>query len=141
MQYRRATSLDVAKLARLNEQLIRDEGHRNRMSLKELEERMALWLGTGYQAVLFEQSENTVGYVLYREETEHVYIRHFFILRENRRCGIGRAALQWLLTNVWSGARRLRAEVLVDNQDGIAFWRAVGFADYCLTMEMDVSPP
>ncbi len=34
---RHATVTDVSQLARLNQQLIRDEGHRNSMSLEQLE--------------------------------------------------------------------------------------------------------
>ena len=40
MHLRRATLADAALLAELNRQLIRDEGHRNSMSLAELETRM-----------------------------------------------------------------------------------------------------
>jgi hypothetical protein len=28
-------------------------------------------------------------------------------------------------------------EVLCENSAGIDFWRAIGFRDYCLTMELD----
>jgi hypothetical protein len=31
----------------------------------------------------------------------------------------------------------VRVEVLVGNADGLAFWRAVGFRDYALTLEAD----
>jgi hypothetical protein len=33
---------------------------------------------------------------------------------------------------------RVRRDVLVGNAGGIAFWRSLGFADYCLTMELEV---
>ena len=36
---------------------------------------------------------------------------------------------------------RIRLEVLVGNANGIAFWRSIGFQDYCVTMEMDVASP
>src|SRR5437870_9469274 len=44
MTYRHATLDDCPLLAELNCQLIRDEGHRNRMTLPELEQRMRGWL-------------------------------------------------------------------------------------------------
>ena len=28
-------------------------------------------------------------------------------------------------------------EVLVGNLEGMAFWKAAGFRDYCITMEME----
>lgn len=34
---------------------------------------------------------------------------------------------------------RLRIEVLVGNTSGLAFWRAMGFDEYALTMEMALS--
>jgi len=40
LYFRKATSDDVPLLATLNEQLIEDEGHRNRMTLPKLERRM-----------------------------------------------------------------------------------------------------
>jgi len=44
MTFRFATQADCPLLAELNHQLIRDEGHRNRMSVAELEQRLSGWL-------------------------------------------------------------------------------------------------
>lgn len=33
--------------------------------------------------------------------------------------------------------KTIRTDVLVDNAIGINFWKAVGFKDYCITMEME----
>jgi hypothetical protein len=44
LNYRRATLNDCSLLAELNHQLIRDEGHRNKMTVPELEQRMRGWL-------------------------------------------------------------------------------------------------
>jgi len=41
MDFRIATQNDIPPLAKMNGQLIEDEGHRNPMSLDELEQRMA----------------------------------------------------------------------------------------------------
>jgi putative acetyltransferase len=139
MHYRYATADDIASLARMNHALIRDEGHRNRMSVAELEARMAEWLGGEYRAVLIEDAGPPIGYALYRRDAEHVYLRQFFVAPESRRRGVGRAAIQWLRQHAWSGENRIRVEVLVGNSAGIAFWRAVGFEDYCLTLELEAS--
>jgi hypothetical protein len=32
---------------------------------------------------------------------------------------------------------RIRTDVLVGNKIGIDFWKAVGFQEYCITMEME----
>jgi len=120
----------------MNWQLIRDEGHRNPMTVADLTARMAGWLGGEYEVTLFEDGGPVVGYALYRREAEYTYLRQFYVLAEYRRRGVGRAALGWLRQHAWGGGR-VRVEVLVGNTSGIAFWRAVGFADYCLTLEWE----
>ncbi len=141
MRYRSATAADVHLLAPMNHQLIRDEGHRNSMSVAELEERMRSWLAGEYQAVLFEDESGTAGYALFKREPYRTYLRQFFVQPERRRRGIGRQAMIWLLENVWNDLPRIRLDVLVGNSSGIAFWRSLGFADYCLTMERAATPP
>jgi len=137
MEYRFATAADVPALAKMNQSLIRDEGHRNRLTLAELEARMAGWVSGEYRVLVFEEAGRPTGYVLFRDEPDHVYLRQFYVRPELRRQGIGRAALAWLRTNSWPNATRIRLDVLVGNAAGIAFWRAAGFEDYCLTMEFE----
>jgi GNAT superfamily N-acetyltransferase len=122
----------------MNAQLIRDEGHRNAMTMPQLVERMTEWLKTGYQAFLFELEGKTVGYALYRLEPEYVYSRQLFVQPEMRRRGIARHALEWLCENAWGVRARVRIDVLVGNHSAIEFWRSVGFTDYCLTRERPV---
>jgi GNAT superfamily N-acetyltransferase len=137
VRFRSASAEDAEILAPLNAELIRDEGHRNSMSTPQLAERMADWLRGEYRAVIFENSESVVGYALYRRNPEHVYLRQIFVKSEYRRRGIARSALNWLWRNSWSGVPRLRIDVLVGNTVGAAFWRSVGFSDYCITVEME----
>lgn len=136
MNFRRATSSDCALLAELNHQLIRDEGHRNRMTVPELEQRMKGWLASEYVAVLFENDGEVVAYVLYREQPEEIYLRQLFVVRNRRRKGIGREAVQILRSKIWPKNKRLTVEVLVQNEASAAFWRAVGYKDYTLTLEI-----
>ena len=138
VQYRRATAADAGLLARMNRQLILDEGHRNRMSDDELLLRMQGWLAAEYRAVLFEDEEGPAGYALYRDDDEFVYLRQLFVVPERRRKGVGRAAIEWLLENVWAPSRRIRIDVLAGNLPAIQFWRSLGFAEYCTTMERAV---
>ena len=126
MHYRPATPADAPTLAEMNGQLIRDEGHRNPMTVPQLADRMARWLAGPYDAVLFEDAGWAVGYALFRREPEHIYLRQFFVARDRRRQGIGRAALAWLREHVWGERARVRVEVLVGNAVGLAFWRAAG---------------
>jgi predicted acetyltransferase len=136
LYFRKATSDDVPLLAAFNQQLIEDEGHCNRMTLPELEQRMQHWLQSEYQAILFEHGSVPVAYALYREEPDMISLRQFFVARQHRRSGVGRQAIQLLQTEVWPPAERIRVEVLVDNRRAYDFWKAVGFADYAITLEM-----
>jgi hypothetical protein len=136
MTFRKATSDDCALLADLNHQLIRDEGHRNRMTVPELEQRMRGWLASEYAAVIFEDGKDVLAYALYREQPEEIYLRQLFVGRNRRRQGIGRQAFGILRSKVWPANKRLTVDVLVQNAAAVAFWRAVGCKDYCLTLEI-----
>lgn len=136
MTHRRATSADCPLLAGLNLELIQDEGHRNPLTVPELADRMRAWLESGeYAAILFEERGEIVAYALYCERSDEVYLRQFFVTRHRRRLGHGRAALRTLLVDVWPAGKRLTVEVLAGNAPAIAFYRALGYVDYCLSLE------
>lgn len=130
-----ASDSDFGLLAEWNHQLIRDEGHRNPMTLAQLAERMKTWLRGEYRGVVFFHDE-PVGYAMYREEADLVYLRQFFIRRDQRRVGIGREAFMLLRDEVWPKGVRFTVDVLCQNRNGLAFWRSVGFRDYCVTLEI-----
>jgi GNAT superfamily N-acetyltransferase len=136
MNYRCATPGDSALLAELNHQLIRDEGHRNPMTAAQLEVRMRDWLAHDDAAVLFQDAGQVVAYALYREQPDGIYLRQLFVVRNRRREGIGRRAVNHLRTEIWPKSKRLTVDVLVANEAAVAFWRSVGYKDYCLTLEV-----
>ena len=136
MNFRPATLDDCALLAKLNHQLIRDEGHRNQMTVSELEQRLKDWLASEYAATLFEADGEIVAYALYREQAAEIYLRQFFVVRNRRRQGIGRAAFEILRAKIWPKHKRLTVDVLVKNPVAIAFWRSFGYEDYCLTLQI-----
>ena len=135
--FRAAEPRDVRLLATLNQQLIRDEQHRTLMSLEELEHRMSGFLSAGYEVILFESDPDVLGYALYRVEPEHLYLRQFYVREEFRRRGIGSTAVMWLKQHAWRNHPRIRLDVLTTNSAAQAFWRSVGFRDYCVTMEYE----
>lgn len=137
MTYRKATSADYPLLGALNHQLIRDEGHRNPMNVAQLTERMRRWLGTGeYTGRVFEENGQIVAYALYRAFAEEVYLRHLFVVRGRRREGIGRRAVHLLREEIWPRGHRLTVEVLCANTTGVAFWKAMGYREYSLSLEI-----
>src|SRR2546426_12113259 len=103
MTFRQATTDDCALLAELNRQLIQDEGHRNRMTVPELEHRMRGWLSGEYRAVIYQEGGEVVGYGLFREQPEEIYLRQLFVVRHRRRQGLGRRAVQLLRSAVGAG--------------------------------------
>jgi ribosomal protein S18 acetylase RimI-like enzyme len=136
MNHRFGTNGDLDLLAEWNHQLIQDEGHRNAMSVPQLRERMKGWLEAEYKAVIFDVGPAPVAYALCREDAEEIHLRQLFVKREDRRQGIGREAVEILQEQIWSPDKRLTVEVLTANAPAVAFWRSVGFRDYCLTLEI-----
>jgi ribosomal protein S18 acetylase RimI-like enzyme len=136
-----ATPADIPLLGAMNQHLIRDEGHRNRMALDQLEDRMRGFLAADYRALLIQAGTQVVGYLLYRTQPDEyapthqrVYIRQTFIVREHRRRGYGRAALELLLRDHLPAQARVELEVLAHNTAAQAFYAALGFQPYCLTL-------
>ncbi len=134
--FRPATPNDCALLAELNHQLIRDEGHRNPMTIPQLEQRMRGFIEGEYRAIIFEKYGEVVAYALYREGADEIYVRQLFVVRHRRRKGIGRRAVEILRSQGWPTTKRLTVEVLVANTAAVAFWRALGYVDYALTLEI-----
>jgi GNAT superfamily N-acetyltransferase len=136
MKYRKAILDDVSLLAGLNHHLIRDEGHRNPMTLLELEGRMRGCLKADYEAVIFEDDTGVLAYALYRVGELEIFLRQFFVAQGRRRQGIGRAAIQILRDKIWPQDKRLLVEVLCHNTPAIRFWKALGFDEYSLSLEI-----
>jgi ribosomal protein S18 acetylase RimI-like enzyme len=136
MTWRCATTADCPLLAELNHQLIRDEQHRNPMTVPQLEQRMRGWLEGEYAAILFEEAGAVVAYALYREQPDKIYLRQLFVLRERRRQGLGKQAMRLLRYEIWPQTKRLTVEVLTANAAAVAFWRAIGYRDYSLKLEI-----
>jgi GNAT superfamily N-acetyltransferase len=136
MTFRRTTLDDCSLLAELNHQLILDEGHRNPMSVPELEQRMKGWLSSEYAAMIFLDGAEVVAYGLYRDKPDEIYLRQLFVVRNRRRQGVGRKAVEILRSQIWPKNKRLIVEVLVKNSTGVSFWRSMGFRDYSLALEI-----
>ncbi len=94
------------------------------------------WLADQYRAVIYEEGGGVVAYALYREQSDEIYLRQLFVVRSRRRQGIGRHAVEILRSQLWPQNKRLTVEVLVANRNAVAFWRAVGYVDYSLMLEI-----
>lgn len=110
------------------------------MSVPQLEQRMRDWLNSEYRAVLFEEDREVVAYALFQDQPDQIYLRQLFVARHKRRRGFGREAVQILRSRIWRKNKRLTVEVLVANESAVAFWRAVGYVDYAVTLEIPPKP-
>lgn len=131
-----ATPADAPVLGQLNLDLMADEAHPYPLPLAELVERMRRWIAGEYQVLLFHRGSRVAGYAVWRVEDRGAYLRHFFICRDQRRSGLGRAAFALLRRERFPADLPVQIEAAIWNTDAIAFWRAIGFADFGLTMEM-----
>jgi GNAT superfamily N-acetyltransferase len=133
----KAKGTEVDLLAQLNRQLDEDEPHPHPLPFSALSERMARWIGEGeYEVLLFRRGDRVTGYAAWRAEDRGAYLRHFFICRDQRRQGWGRAAMQLLRREVLPKDLPVQIESVVGNKAGIAFWHAIGFENFGLSMEL-----
>jgi ribosomal protein S18 acetylase RimI-like enzyme len=143
MRYRFATPDDVPLLTKMNRQLVEDEQHRNRFKPEAwFEERMRGFLTGDYTAVMFEEGDAVVGYVLYRNHPDHadtIYIRQVFVDRERRGQGMGTQMIRLLRNEILPADKRVTIDALITNQRAIEFYRAIGFKDYSLELEIPAS--
>jgi GNAT superfamily N-acetyltransferase len=135
LAWRYASESDVALLADWNHQLIRDEGHRNPMTVPQLAARMKGWLLGEYKAVIFSEGD-PVAYALFKGDAALIYLRQLFVRRDMRRVGVGKSAFETLKKDVWPTSARLTVDALCENHAAIAFWRSVGYKDYSLMLEI-----
>jgi ribosomal protein S18 acetylase RimI-like enzyme len=137
LRIERAESGEAELLAELNLQLDQDEPHPYPLPLPALVERMRRWIDSGeYEVLLLRRGGRVTGYVVWRLEDRGAYLRHFFICRDQRRQGWGRAAMRLLRRDVIPKDRPIQIEAAIENKAGIAFWRAIGFQDFGLSMEL-----
>lgn len=126
---------DLDLLAALNKQLIEDERHDNRMTVKQLKERMEGFISTDYKAYLFKENGETKGYALINHAKRPLYVRQFFICRDCRRQGYGKLAFEKLVEVL--GTDQIDIEVMFWNERGHAFWKSLGFKERSVYMRLD----
>ncbi|MFC0214143.1 GNAT family N-acetyltransferase [Paenibacillus chartarius] len=123
---------ELELLAKLNKQLIEDEKHDNPMNVAQLKDRMRAFISTDYRAYLFEANGETAGYALVNHSRQPLHVRQFFICRECRRNGYGRAAFEKLLEQLHT--QHVDIEVMYGNEAGYAFWKSIGFVERSIYM-------
>jgi GNAT superfamily N-acetyltransferase len=134
VSWRLAAHGDVPLLARWNAELVEDERGRHPLSMDGYAERMRGFLAGEYRAVIFSEDGAPAAYALYAPEPGGVHLRQIFVARERRGRGVGRRAVETLRREVLPPGTRVTVDVLAWNDGALAFWRAIGFADYSVRM-------
>lgn len=135
LNYRHATEHDCLLLAELNQQLIHEEGHRHRMTISELKQRLSGWLAGEHRAIIFETHGSLAAYVLFLEQAEQITVLQLFVMPAHRGKGLDRRAVELLHEEVWAPSKRMSVDVLTSNAKAVAFWRSFGYGDHALTLE------
>ncbi|WP_027084401.1 GNAT family N-acetyltransferase [Cohnella panacarvi] len=125
---------DLEILALFNKQLIEDEQHDNKMNLVQLKERMRSFITTDYNAYLFFEENEIVGYALVNHERSPLYLRQFFICRDHRGKSIGKLAFERLTEELKT--KEIDIEVMYWNERGYGFWKAIGFKERSIYMRL-----
>jgi len=126
VRVRPARKVDVPILASMNEELIRAEGGPATLSPGQLSARMNAFLEHGYEAHLVESGDDLIGYVLFRRDVDHVFVRQFYVAPGQRRAGVGRRVFAWMTEKVWPGERVL-LQVRTGREQVTQFWESLGF--------------
>jgi len=132
MDIKESTMEDVQALSKMNQHLIEDEEEDVNLSLPYLEARMSDYLKSGYRAFFFLQDDKNVGYALCNTSQSPMYLRQFFINRDERRKGYGTEAFHLLLSHL--DIQEIDIDVYSWNESGISFWKSLGFNKRRLSM-------
>lgn len=129
------TEKDLDILTNLNKQLIEDEQSDNAMNIKQLRDRMEGFIRTDYNAYLFKNKNDNLGYALVNKMKSPPYLRQFYISRSQRKKGIGTLAFRKLLQTL--KADTIDIEVLCWNKTGKSFWESLGFKERSIYMRFE----
>lgn len=140
---------DLPLLARMNRELADDEGHRNPMTVDQMEDRFKRFVDEqGWHIDLFMLDDEIIGYAMHRYEPDpaepsgqHVYLRQFYIVRHRRRGGAGHLAFEALVQARFARGERIYLEVIENNPGGKVFWLRTGFSSYSSILEHVVDLP
>lgn len=127
---------DIHELAEMNSCLIVDEGHTYRLSHDQLLQRMRAWLTDGYDYSIFRTTKGVaVGYALWREQPDHLFLRQFFIREMFRRRGYGTHIFYSMRNGPWQQWTSIRLDVLDRNDRARMFWGALAPVDAARRLE------
>lgn len=136
MKLDKIESDDIPQLACWNVELHEDEGSKP-MTIDRAEARLRGWLADSlFKGFIISVDDRSVGYVLYqnippspdlRDSLESIYIRQFYISRDERRLGYGRSAIGLFAQQAVSADQPINLDIKYSNPIGQKFWESLGF--------------
>jgi len=132
LHLREGSDEDLDLLADLNKQLHEDEKYDNKLDIAQLKQRMRDFIHTEYKSFLFEMPPRVIGYGLVDMTKDPLYLKHFFICRDDRLKGYGQHCFHKLLEKL--NVDSIDIEVLAWNGRGIKFWKSLGFQERSIGM-------
>lgn len=127
---------DVNELACMYRYLREDENAPGFISDDELRNQISSFLEGDYKAFAFSDEGKTVGYALINMTLKPLYLRHFFICRDQRRKGYGREAMRCIME--YLQISEIDIEVYAWNERGLAFWKSIGFKERVYKMRLSL---
>lgn len=143
---RTVKEIEIHIIAEMNAQLIEDERSTNPMNREQLELRALDWLRADWNIDFICANNKIVGYALYQfkyqstqfnRNLKEVYLRQYFIRREERNKGYGIDGIKLLKEQRFNGIKTIIIDVLEANPKGRAFWEKAGFMPYYTNMRME----
>jgi N-acetylglutamate synthase-like GNAT family acetyltransferase len=130
---------DIETLAELNKMLIEDEKSDNKMNAAQLKERMKDFLNNGYKAYYFVRDNgDIVGYALCDFTKDPLYLRQFFVKREERGKKLGKEFFKKLVEHIQRND--IEIDVYEWSETGKKFWESVGFEKRYIHMRFSQKP-
>jgi len=128
---------DLTALARLYAQMAAAHGHP--MAEAAARDKLALMLGSpAIRAILFRHEGREIGFLVWADLGDHLFVRNFAIDAEHRRRGLGAALFARARDDVLAD-KPLRLETSADH--ATAFWTAQGFRVWSTGMRFDADTP
>lgn len=97
--------------------------------------KLGLMLGAGHRACLFRHGGIVLGYTVWMEMGDHLFIRNFLIAEGYRGCGLGRSLFARLRAEVWGPDREIRLEAA--GAPALGFWQAMGLTSWSTGLRLD----
>jgi GNAT superfamily N-acetyltransferase len=118
---------DLEILTGLSRRLLEDQNHNEKLTDSQLNERMRLFLHTGFKAYLIKWGDEAVGYALVDTRHSPYSLSQFYAAQNYRKTGMGTLDLRRLIDLLETDV--LEVEVNAGNTSGKLFWTTLGFQE------------